>query len=670
MSEDRYSKKIGSRQIHLDFHTSEYLEGIGKSFSKSKFQESLKLAHVDSINLFAKCHHSWSYYPTQVGQMHPHLDFDLLGQQIEACHEIGVLAHIYFTFGWSCNDAEQHPEWLVRDRNGLPVTSEPWPESELSHHSKPTFQWKFLCAATSYHEYVMEQVKELCELYDADGFWFDIYQAHRLSFSEPCKKEMKELGIDTEDDQCVGAFNAQVIKRHCEEIKTLIKSYHPDVSVFFNGTTALDPDLNFKYRLYENNSVQDLEDLPTVWGGYDKLPLQSKYFLKLGYPITAMSGKFHTAWGEFGGFKHPNALLYEAASMIAWGANCNFGDQLHPTGEMDITTYTNIGKAYSYVKEIEEFGIGGIPVARLGIWRSYDEVHDEGLVKILLEGQINFDVANYEKDLGNFDVIIIPGVACLDRNAADRLNQFTLNGGSLVVMGSGALDVDGGEVILNIGADYEGPAEFDSDYLLLKDSLSGSLIKTPFLNYKPAIKMRAHEGTEVLATIREPFFSRTYEKYTSHQNTPYQLEDADHIGLIRKGNVLYFSHELDAMYFEHGARLHRDLFLNGLNMVHRRPMINTTLPSTGRVSLLHQASLNRYVAHLLFASPIKRGNCEVIEDLVPLYDVPVTIDLPKKITSAVLVPSMKKLPMDKKDNKIEVIIPKFSCHCAIVFNYE
>ena len=195
MNEDRYSKKIGSRQIHLDFHTSEYLEGIGKSFSKSKFQESLKLAHVDSINLFAKCHHSWSYYPTQVGQMHPHLDFDLLGQQIEACHEIGVLAHIYFTFGWSCNDAEQHPEWLVRDRNGLPVTSEPWPESELFHHSKPTFQWKFLCAATSYHEYVMEQVKELCELYDADGYWFDIYQAHRLSFSEPCKKEMKELGL-------------------------------------------------------------------------------------------------------------------------------------------------------------------------------------------------------------------------------------------------------------------------------------------------------------------------------------------------------------------------------------------------------------------------------------------------------------------------------------------
>ena len=58
--------------------------------------------------------------------------------------KLGVLAHIYFTFGWSSNDAEQHPEWVVRDRMGLPVTSEPWPEEPLLTDSKPSFQWKFL----------------------------------------------------------------------------------------------------------------------------------------------------------------------------------------------------------------------------------------------------------------------------------------------------------------------------------------------------------------------------------------------------------------------------------------------------------------------------------------------------------------------------------------------
>jgi len=37
-------------------------------------------------------------------------------------------------------------------------------------------------------------------------------------------------------------------------------------------------------------------------------------------PLTGMSVKFHTAWGEFGGFKYPDALKYEAASMISFGA--------------------------------------------------------------------------------------------------------------------------------------------------------------------------------------------------------------------------------------------------------------------------------------------------------------------------------------------------------------
>ena len=34
--------------------------------------------------------------------------------------------------------------------------------------------------------------------------------------------------------------------------------------------------------------------------------------------------------------------------MIAFGANCNFGDQLHPNGSLDLSTYENIGYAFDY----------------------------------------------------------------------------------------------------------------------------------------------------------------------------------------------------------------------------------------------------------------------------------------------------------------------------------
>ena len=43
------------RQIHLDFHTSPFIEGIGTKFDKKKYQEVLKRGHVDSITTFAIC---------------------------------------------------------------------------------------------------------------------------------------------------------------------------------------------------------------------------------------------------------------------------------------------------------------------------------------------------------------------------------------------------------------------------------------------------------------------------------------------------------------------------------------------------------------------------------------------------------------------------------------
>jgi hypothetical protein len=53
-------------QIHLDFHTSGEIRGIGAEFSQAYFQDALKAGHVDSITVFSQCHHGISYHDTQV----------------------------------------------------------------------------------------------------------------------------------------------------------------------------------------------------------------------------------------------------------------------------------------------------------------------------------------------------------------------------------------------------------------------------------------------------------------------------------------------------------------------------------------------------------------------------------------------------------------------------
>ena len=78
------------RQIHLDFHTSPEIPGIGEAFNKQEWQEALKQGHVNSITCFGICHHGWNYNDTRVGKRHPHLKFDLLRAQFDASKDIDV----------------------------------------------------------------------------------------------------------------------------------------------------------------------------------------------------------------------------------------------------------------------------------------------------------------------------------------------------------------------------------------------------------------------------------------------------------------------------------------------------------------------------------------------------------------------------------------------------
>ena len=116
--------------------------------------------------------------------------------------------------------------------------------------------------------------------------------------------------------------------------------------------------------------------------GYDKMPFRAKFFERTGKSYLGMTGKFHTDWGEFGGFKPGEALKFEVASMMTYGARCSIGDQMHPSGKMDMETYRNIGYAYNYAQKIEEYCLHGRPTAKLGIYLSKNDTSNEGTAKI------------------------------------------------------------------------------------------------------------------------------------------------------------------------------------------------------------------------------------------------------------------------------------------------
>jgi hypothetical protein len=660
---------LPSRQVHLDFHTSEHIPDIGKRFSKADFQAALRTGNVNQINIFGKGHHSWSYYPTAVGSMHPHLDFDLLGAQIEAAHEIGVRCPIYYTVGWSATDAEKHPDWVSRHADGSMKINGEFTEPADSLAPKP-WGWKKLCAAASgpYHQLIMEQVAEICERYPVDGFFFDIYN-DTACHCEYCLERMATEGVDISDEEAVLRSHTLSIKQHMVELRDLIAQHDPDATVYFNSATHVGNSMQFRERLFDLNTQQELEDLPTVWGGYDKLPIEAKFHLGEGSAVLAMSGKFHKAWGEFGGFKHPDALTYEAAAMISHGAACNFGDQLHPSGEMDIETYRNIGAAFDYVEKIEDYGIGGLPYARLGLWLTLEDAADRGVATMLLEMQYDFVIAN----LGNLDdltALVIPSQACLSDAEAATINAWVENGGKLLVFGAGAMNAQGDAFALEVGADYLEPAGYDVDYTVMKTELSTKLVSTPFLNYTPGLRTKLTDG-EALALIREPYFSRTYLTYSSHLNTPYQLEDSAYPAVVQHGNVIFFAHPFDRIYYHNGVRMHRELFQGAIDRLDPDSVLRVHgLPSAGRVSMLKQADEQRYVTHLLYGPPLQRGDVKVIEDLPPIAGIEIDVRVPETITAVTAIPSGETLAFTQADGTVNVSVPTFSMHTGIVLSYR
>ena len=53
--------------------------------------------------------------------------------------------------------------------------------------------------------------------------------------------------------------------------------------------------------------------------------------------------------------------------MLAYGAKCSIGDQLHPDGEMNLDTYKLIGAAYAEVEQKEPWCDYVKPVAKIAI---------------------------------------------------------------------------------------------------------------------------------------------------------------------------------------------------------------------------------------------------------------------------------------------------------------
>ena len=662
------------RQIHLDFHTSEAIKGIAERFDAEEFADTLVRAHVDSVTCFARCHHGWLYYDSEAfpERIHPHLsNKNLLKEQIEACHARGIRVPIYITVQWDYYTAQRHPEWLHVTADGRVAGTPPF---EAGFYQN-------LLVNSPYLDFLKAQTKEVLETLPSDGLFFDIVKPLNDA-SRWSREQMAERGSDPSSAAARTSFGLDVINEFKTEMSAFVRNINPDCAIFYNGG-HVGPRHRAVKDAYDHF---ELESLPSGHWGYLHFPITMRYARTLGLDCVSHTGKFHTAWGDFHSYKNQAALEFECFRMLALGSKCEIGDQMNPDGTLDAAAYDLVGRVYAEVEQKEAWCRGAKAVTDIGVFtpEALDPLRGtltsglEGAARMLIEGAHQFDVIDDKADFSAYKVIVLPDEITVEGDLATKLKTFIDEGGALIASFASGMNAERSAFTLDaLGVTLsEGDAPeqrgviFERgdycEYLRPLELLGNGVVNTDYVMYTKGMPVTT--SAEVLAEGRASYFNRTYEHFCSHRQTPSSGEKSTP-AVTQQGRAVYFAHPIFTQYRQNAPRWCKELFLNALARVLPTPLVAHDSFSTLNVLLNEQADENRYVLHLLHYIPERRGrDFDTIEDVIPLHDVTLTLNLPKEVRAASLEPSAQKLEV-RQGEKVSLTVPLLVGHEVIALRY-
>ncbi len=638
------------RQVHLDFHTSPHIPAIGADFDAQAFARTLAEARVNSISVFAKCHHGYSYYPTKIGVPHPHLQRDLLGEMVQACHAAGIRVQAYTTVVWDELAWAERPEWRQVFSDGQ--------MGKIGGPLRPG--WKNLCPNTGYADYVIAQIEEILDLYPVEGLFIDIVRyIGGPCVCSTCLRQMQVEGVDPLDETQLYRFSLEAERRFMRRTTRAIRARRPDAAIFYNSRLRVefDPVLGNRPELDDFTHLE-IESLPGGFWGYSHFPLYVRYFQTFNRPLIGMTGRFHTTWGDFGGLRNRAALEFECFQALAHGAGCSIGDQLHPRGRLDPAVYRRIGEVYAGVEAREPWihgttalpevgvltvnGAPGMSGAQLHSWSETLPLGDLGALYILEQLKIQFQVLDASSDLSPYRVVILPDSISVDAPLAEKLRAYLKAGGKLLITDRSGLAGDDFRLAEEMGVHYAGPAAYAPDYLLLEPEIQGDIEPMAHSCEQPGVQVTAVEDARVLAYSGAPYFNRTWEHFCSHQYTPLNLDGGGPPGngplIIEHGGVIYIARPLFTEYAISAKRVHKQVIGNCLARLLPDPRVGANnLPSTAVVTVRQQQQ--DLIVHLLHYIHQRRGRVlDVIEDVLPLHEVEISIRADRRPAEVLLVP--------------------------------
>jgi hypothetical protein len=285
---------------------------------------------------------------------------------------------------------------------------------------------------------------------------------------------------------------------------------------------------------------------------------------------------------------------------------------------------------------------------------------------MLTQLKYQFDVVSEVSDLKQYDLLILPDALPVAGELLKKIRAYIQQGGAVLATGRSGLDGEARDVVLpELGIQPVGISPFTTTYIRFGKAVSTGVPASDHVMYETGVRVVAGKGAEVLAGIVEPYFERSWEHFCSHNQTPGD-KLSPYPAAVQKGRCAYIAFPIFRAYAAHGNYPYRLLVANILQRLLPEPLLCVAAPTSTEATVMKQGK--RTIVHLLHYCPERRATgMDLIEDVVPLQNVPVSLKLTRAPKQVYLAPERQVLTFSHSDGRVDVTVPEVRGHAMVVF---
>lgn len=664
------------RRAVIDMHIPDWDEKFLSQFDPREYAAMLERSRAQSIVCYCQSHVGLFNYPTQVGKQHAAFQGrDMLQEMIDACHEKNIAVVLYCSLIFDRYAGDTHPEWRMR-------TWDDKVQGEGGRHA-------VLCINSPYREYVRQFTTEICERFRFEGIRFDMTFWPWLCYCSHCEQRFaSEFGgelpktVDWLDERWVAFQRAR--ERWLVDFASIatstVKRLRPEASVEHQSSTY---PLNWMFGVTEALAAQN----DFLQGDFYGDQLQGSFVRKLLERLTPQrpfgyETSFSKALQDHTAMKSEALLEAKAAAAIADGAAFIFIDAIDPVGTVNYRAHDRMGKVFDRLMPYYAH-LGGERVEDIAIFYSLEskfnmqssgkpvsspdtsDTHTQSSMQVasrLIRAHLPFGVITKSslEQLGRFKVLVLSNVHMMDDEECEAIRRWVEKGGKLLVTGGSSLVTKQGRLL---------------DDFLLSDVLGVSLVKAdwsdrkhyiaptesgadvfpefdaryPVFSTGMAVVVRAHAGTEILATTSLPWPGEDESQFASiHSDPPWQATEQPEITRHKfgQGEAIYCASLIETLDNAETA------LVQLVRRLHGAYQFEVEAPACVEATLFRQPDRGRYVLSLL--------NFQQEMPNLPIDGIRCRINVAERLSAVSELGTSQALPFERTATGIILQAPRLT----------